>query len=162
MHSNHLTLALAPEIISPPTLEARLASIWQWPFIQAFSTGFPWVAFFLVLSAWVNAIKPLKLLQRGQFEEAVLALSTSCFRRVLRLVAPISVVTILTWFVTQFGVFQLGYNNQNEWLRSTSPRPSESVGDALWKLLYSFYSTWTEAHNHYDSVSPHLQVERPR
>ena len=151
-YSNHLLLAFAPWEIQPPTQEYRLNSVLQMPFIQAFFTGFPWVATFMVLSAWVNAIKPLNLVKQGLYEKAAFALSLSVFRRVIRLMAPITVATTLTWFAAQFEVFQPGYHNSNGWLQSTSPRPSGPWIDALWNLGRNFYATWSEATNYYDKV----------
>jgi hypothetical protein len=120
--------------------------------IQAFSTGFPAVALFLVLSAWVNAIKPLRLLKQGQHEDAIISLSSSCFRRVLRLVLPITASTVIVWFLAQLDVFHMGYTSDNGWVVDTSPRPSESVGAAIWDLWRAFYTTWSEAQNIYDKV----------
>jgi hypothetical protein len=115
-----------------------------------FFTGFPWVALFLIVSGWVNSIKPLKLMTAGQHEAAVLSLSSSLLRRTLRLIAPVTIATVISWIMAQFGAYTLGTMADNDWLRRTSPHPSATPGDAFWDLLHSIYLTWAEADNYYD------------
>lgn len=148
---NHVTLSLFEEIIAPPSQEARSESIWQKPFIYLFFTGFPWVATFLIVSGWVNAIKPLKLMNAGQHEAAVLTLSSSLIRRILRLIAPVTIATIASWVMAQIGAFNIGAMSANGWMNRTSPHPSSSISQAFMDLLHAIYTTWTEASNYYDA-----------
>ena len=120
------------------------------PFVYLFFTGFPWVATFLVVTSWVNAIKPLKLMNAGHHEAAVVSLSSSCFRRILRLVLPITIATIGSWLMAQIGAFSIGAMSSNGWMNRTSPRPSPSVSQALMDLLHAVYTTWASASNYYD------------
>jgi peptidoglycan/LPS O-acetylase OafA/YrhL len=147
---NHLSLSLYPQIISPPSPEVILDSPFRWPFVHALFTGAPWVQTFLFISGCVNALKPLKLSCSGQHEAAVLSLSSNTFRRVLRLMAPITVATLLSWILTQIGVYQIANISQNNWLNYTSPRPSANLGSLFYDLFYAMYQTWTEAANYYD------------
>jgi hypothetical protein len=102
------------------------------------------------VSGWVNAIKPLKLMNAGQHEAAVLALSSSFFRRVLRLVIPVTIATVASWIMAQIGAYNLGAMSPSGWMNRTSPRPSNTVGAAVMGLLHAFYTTWSEASNYYD------------
>jgi peptidoglycan/LPS O-acetylase OafA/YrhL len=147
---NHVTLSLRPEIISPPSPEGILDSPFRWPFIHALFTGAPWVQTFLFISGCVNALKPVKLMCSGQHEAVVLSLSSNTFRRALRLMAPVTIATVLSWVLTQVGIYQIANISQNNWLSYTSPRPSPSFSAMLWDLSYAIYQTWTEASNYYD------------
>jgi hypothetical protein len=147
---NHISLSLYPEIISPPSPEVILDSPLRWPFIHALFTGAPWVQLFLFISGCVNALKPLKLSCQGQHEAAVLSLSSNTFRRALRLMAPVTVSTVLSWILTQVGVYQIANISQNNWLNYTSPRPSANLGVMFYDLFCAVYQTWTEATNYYD------------
>jgi hypothetical protein len=146
---NHITLALFPEILfaSP---EARSNSIWQQPFVLLFFTGYPWVALFLILSGWVNALKPLILMNSGHQEKAAVSLSSSCFRRILRLILPITVATTISWVMAQLGAYKIGRLVDNGWLNDTRPEPSMNFYQAVMDLFHNFYSTWAESSNYYD------------
>jgi hypothetical protein len=147
---NHISLSLYPQIISPPSPDVILDSPFRWPFVHALFTGAPWVQLFLFISGCVNALRPLKLSCQGQHEAAVLSLSSNTFRRALRLMAPITVSTVLGWIVAQTDVYQIANISQNNWLNYTSPRPSASLGAMFYDLFTAFYQTWTEATNYYD------------
>ena len=127
-----------------------LHSPFRWPFVHALFTGAPWVQLFLFISGYVNALKPVKLIYSGQLEAAALFLSSNIFRRVLRLVVPITISTVLGWILTQIGIYQIANISTNNWLRDTSPRPSTSLGALFYDLFYAVYQTWTEASNYYD------------
>jgi len=125
-------------------------SFWHWPIIRTPAEGFPWVAIFFVLSGYVNALKPIKLMRTEQRDTALSGLATSAFRRSLRLVLPCTIVTVLTWIMAQFGAFQIGKAVNSHWLSSTSPAGSAAVWQAIKDLSWAIYSTWVGANNYYD------------
>ena len=135
---NHLVLSLRYDIIFPPSAEERLHGLWHWPFFHAVCEGFPWVAVFFVLSSWVNALKPLKLIDNDESDSAFVSLSTSCFRRSLRVMIPPTITTIASCILAQFGAYTLAKSKGNAWMSSTSPDASATFGDAVKELLHSF------------------------
>ncbi|KAJ5511634.1 Acyltransferase 3 [Penicillium expansum] len=112
--------------------------------------GQAWVAIFLVLLGFVNALKPLQLARRGATADALATLSTGAFRRKWRLVFPAALMTILAWLLCQFGAFQLGRRVDAYWLRATSPQQSPSLVAAIVDLIRQIAGTWMYGENAYD------------
>lgn len=151
---NHLTLSLYPSILNPAAPKDRISSPWQQPFLMLFFTGFPWVATFLVVSGWVNALKPLGLMRTEHHQDrataAASSLATNAIRRILRLVLPVTLAGTLAWAMAQAGAFSVGGKSANFWLWDTSPQPSGGVVAAVLDLFFSYYTTWALSWNVYD------------
>ena len=98
---------------------------------------------FLVLSGFVNALKPIKLARSGQTESALANLASSSFRRTFRLMLPAAAATILSWFICQLGMYELARNGDAYWLYTYTPMMSYSWGTALDDLFRALRSTWT-------------------
>lgn len=108
------------------------------------------MSLFLILSAYVNALKPIASINAGRSDTAVLTLATSSIRRALRLVVPVLVVTVLNWTLTQLGAFSKASYVANSWLNGTAPRGSGSIVHAIFDLLVNCWTTWSDATNAYD------------
>jgi peptidoglycan/LPS O-acetylase OafA/YrhL len=67
--------------------------------------GYFAVAIFFVMSGYVCSIKPLKLARAGNAEASRKVITSSAFRRLLRLGAPAIVATTMSWFLDRLGAF---------------------------------------------------------
>ncbi|KAL9031597.1 MAG: hypothetical protein Q9196_000399 [Gyalolechia fulgens] len=115
----------------------------QRPIFRLVGQGAAWVALFIILSGFVNSLKPIKLARGGATEPALSTLAVSSFRRSFRLVLPATAATIISWIITQFGAYETAKNSNAYWLYITSPGPSSSWGTALEDLLHAIRTTWT-------------------
>lgn len=147
--ASHLSISFKPDLVFTPSPEAAV-TFWHWPIIRTFAEGFPWVGIFFVLSGYVNALKPIKLMRNDQRDSALSGLATSALRRSLRLILPCTIITFLTWIMAQFGAFQVGKAVNSHWLSSTSPAGSPTTWQAVKDLAYAYWSTWVGANNYYD------------
>ncbi|KAJ9488796.1 hypothetical protein VN97_g4487 [Penicillium thymicola] len=148
--ASHTCLSFATYLIPPSFAETGNSILFQRPFFRLVIQGQAWVAIFLVLLGFVNALKPLQLARRGATADALASLSTGAFRRKWRLVFPAALMTILAWLLCQFGGFQLGRRVDAYWLRATSPQPSPSLGTGIVDLIRQIAGTWMYGENAYD------------
>ncbi|KAG0153456.1 hypothetical protein PDIDSM_2108 [Penicillium digitatum] len=148
--ASHTCLSFATYLIPPSFAETGNSILFQRPFFRLVIQGQAWVAIFLVLLGFVNALKPLQLARRGATSDALATLSTGAFRRKWRLVFPAALMTMLAWLLCQFGVFQLGRRVDAYWLRTTSPQQSPSLGAVVVDLIRQMAGTWMYGENAYD------------
>ncbi|KAJ5749214.1 uncharacterized protein N7511_010910 [Penicillium nucicola] len=148
--ASHVCLSFATYLIPPSFSETGTSILFQRPFFRLVIQGQAWVAIFMVLLGFVNALKPLQLARRGATSDALSALSTGAFRRKGRLVFPAALMTFLAWLLCQFGVFQLARQVDAYWLRATSPKPSSSLLTAVVDLVREVTGTWFYGENAYD------------
>lgn len=124
--------------------------LFQRPFFRLIGQGRAWVAIFFVLLGFVNSLKAVRQIRDGLPSEAMQTLALSAFRRTGRLVFPAAAVTVIVWFVTQFGVFNFALNADSFWLRTTGSWPSDTWGIAIDDLIRQLASTWLYGSNAYD------------
>jgi hypothetical protein len=129
--------------------DARPA-FYNFPFIRVFSEGVPWVTIFLVLTGFVNALKPIKQARAGRVDSALSGLSSSCFRRISRLVLPCTAATFFSWIIAELGGYNIGTMVESAWMNGTSLAPDESLSGAVRQLFQGIYDTWTVANNALD------------
>lgn len=55
---------------------------------------------------------------------------------------PAAAATIVSWFITQFGVYEYGRQSDAFWLAANSPTASESFFGALVDLKNALLNTW--------------------
>ncbi|KAL8716378.1 MAG: hypothetical protein Q9220_000285 [cf. Caloplaca sp. 1 TL-2023] len=151
---SHLTVAFARWIIIPSHGKNGASSLMQRPVFRLVAQGPAWVAIFIILSGFVNSLKPVKLARSGQPESALSNLAISSFRRSFRLVLPATAATILSWFITQLGAYETARKSDAYWLYETSPSPSSSWGTAIEDLVHAIRTTWT-----YNPVNPYDQPQ---
>jgi hypothetical protein len=125
-------------------------AIYNLPFIRAPLEGYSWVSMFLVLTGFVNALKPIKQARDGRVDAALSGLASSCLRRTSRLVLPCTIATLFSWMACELGWFKMGSIANSVWMRETSPQPSGSVWAALKSLGRAIYDTWTSYSNAMD------------
>ncbi|MCJ1282593.1 hypothetical protein MMC26_001918 [Xylographa opegraphella] len=142
--SSHLVLCFARRLVVPCcSSDERTVALFQRPILRLVAQGQAWVALFFILSGFVNALKPLKLARAGQIETALTNLSLSSFRRTFRLMLPAATATVLSWFVTQLGAYQMARQSNAYWLYTYTPLPSSSWIAALEDLVNGLRATWT-------------------
>ena len=87
---HHYTFLVPPYLpyYGVDTTETRSSSVIQLPFIRVIISGSPMVHIFFVISGFVLSRKPLKLARAGNYSDLLTTVSSSIFRRGLRLFLP--------------------------------------------------------------------------
>ncbi|KAG8525838.1 uncharacterized protein KY384_000598 [Bacidia gigantensis] len=148
---SHMTLAFARYIVAPCISENGPSHLMQKPIFRLVAQGPAWVASFIILSGFVNSLRPIKLAKAGQVESALSNLSTSAFRRSFRLFLPALAATVGSWVMCQMGAYETARNSDAYWLSITSPKRSQSWGTAIDDLIRAVVNTWTfDPNNSYD------------
>jgi peptidoglycan/LPS O-acetylase OafA/YrhL len=139
-------------------------SFLQLPFIRLLYAGHAMVIVFFVISGYVLSHKPMKLMRTGKFEEFQRVLSSSVFRRGIRLFGPTIVGTFITMLLTNAGYFEAGKavrTDATTYLGNNEEHPimSATFYEQIWDWLHSTGSLignvwdWGLYFNNYD---PHL------
>ena len=139
---SHMTLAFARYIVAPNLGDNGPSFIMQRPIFRLVGQGPAWVSIFIILSGFVNSLKPIKLARSGQTETALSNMAVSAFRRSFRLFLPALAATILSWFICQLGAYETARNSDAYWLAITSPKRSSSWGNAIDDLVAAVRDTW--------------------
>lgn len=84
-------------------------SLWQLPIVRLLYSGTPMVSIFFVVSGCALSLKALKLANSGQPEAAFASISSSIFRRGVRLFAPTTIATFLVLLLTQMCLYEHPY-----------------------------------------------------
>ena len=140
--TSHIGLGYADYLEAPR--RANQPSYWyNAPFVRIIFEGSPWVSTFLILTGFVNALKPLKQARSGNYDTTLAGLASSCFRRSLRLMLPCTVATIVSWIIAESGGYRTGNMMMNGWMAGTSPLPSGGVFAAICTLFRAILDTWS-------------------
>lgn len=150
--TGHVSNAIWPILLAPVQAKGGSPLVMQWPIIRLLFAGRVSVAIFALIAGYVNAMKPIKLMQAGETDRALSSIALSAFRRTGRLVLPTSVATFAAWFLTQLGAFEAARHAKQDWIRNISPRPSASWMQAIISLVKNLVTTWTKGANDYDKV----------
>lgn len=146
-----MTLAFARYVVAPSITHDGPSRFLQKPIIRLVGQGPAWVSTFIILSGFVNALRPIKLARAGQVDSALANLATSSFRRSFRLFLPALAATIGSWFICQLGAYETARNSDAFWLAITSPRKSSSWSMAIDDLVRAVRDTWMfDPNNPYD------------
>jgi peptidoglycan/LPS O-acetylase OafA/YrhL len=89
-------------------------SFLQLPFVRLIYAGHAMVIVFFVISGYVLSHKPVKLMRTGKFEELQRVLSSSVFRRGIRLFAPTLIGTFVTMLLANAGYFEAGKSERTD------------------------------------------------
>ncbi|KAK2738378.1 hypothetical protein FQN57_007055 [Myotisia sp. PD_48] len=157
--ASHITLCFARSVVPPATSRDGPSRPFQRPYLRLIGQGNAAVAVFFVLLGFVNSLKTIQLSRSGRVSDGLLALSTASFRRTSRLVFPAAIVTIISWFCCQIGLYGLSRKSDAYWLQATTPEPSASWFEAFKSLGWELIATWVKADNKYDQPQwalPHL------
>lgn len=141
--ASHLTLCFARSLLTPCCANDEVTpKLLQLPILRLVASGHSWVAIFFVLMGFVNALKPLRLAQANQHEEAISNLSNSSMRRVFRLVLPATLTTFIAWLVCQLHFMERARHSNAWWLYISTPVPSSSLPWAISDLSTAIRYTW--------------------
>lgn len=140
--TSHLSLGYA-DFLESPRQKLQGPSWYNAPFIRVFAEGSPWVSVFLVLTGFVNALKPIKQARAGNADIALAGLASSCFRRTSRLVLPCTIATLICWVLAEAGAFLIGSMVESQWMATTSARPSLTIFAAMCTPFRAILDTWT-------------------
>jgi peptidoglycan/LPS O-acetylase OafA/YrhL len=105
--TGHVVRGLFPLYLSSADSYDATPRLLQLPILRLYSAGPFWVALFFVLSGYVCAVKPLRLVNVGKIEETRKTIVSSTFRRFLRIGLPATLATVFCWFVCQLGAGRL-------------------------------------------------------
>jgi len=150
--SDHISRSLAPSIVNPAMSESIPPVLFQLPILRCLFSGRPSVALFVILSGFVNALKPIQQIRAGLIDDALSGVAKSAFRRTGRFILPAMIATTLSWLLCQFGGYGLAKGVEAAWIRDTSPLPSGSFLGAFIDLWQNLIKTWTDGGNKYDMV----------
>ena len=139
---SHLTMAFARYIVRPADGENGPQQWMQKPILRLVGQGTAWVACFIILSGFVNSLKPVKLARQGNVDTALSNLAVSAFRRTFRLFLPATTATVISWFICQLGAYETARQSDAYWLYVTSPGRSYSWGTAVEDLIRAIRNTW--------------------
>ena len=94
---HHYTYLVPPYLTyyGVDTTDTRSPSVIQLPFIRVIISGQPMVHIFFVISGFVLSRKPLKLARAGNYSDLYTTVSSSIFRRGLRLFLPVAASTFI-------------------------------------------------------------------
>lgn len=146
----HLFRAFDPNIFAASPGEHQHPRLLQLPFIRVFIQGRIGVAIFSLVTGYVCALKPIKLARTQKYEDALVSVAKSAFRRVPRLILPTTIITAIIWFMCQFGMFEIARRCDSDWLGYTSPPITPYIGNAVIDLVNQLIRTWVYGQNHYD------------
>ncbi|KAF1991712.1 putative acyltransferase [Aulographum hederae CBS 113979] len=85
----------------------------QLPIIRLFYSGPPMVCIFFVISGYALSLKPLKQMRAKQFEGLFTTLSSSTFRRGLRLFLPTTASTFMILIFLRMGLYEYTREHAN-------------------------------------------------
>jgi peptidoglycan/LPS O-acetylase OafA/YrhL len=142
-------MSLRGDVIYPSSQHARLHGPFHWPFIHAFTEGYQWVCLFLMLAAWVGALKPLGAMNHGNGLGALNIISKAALRRPLRLMIPAGIITVISCVMAQFDLFHYG-RRATLWVVQGSPSPQPGLKSMFQLLWNSLWSSWFDASNYYE------------
>ena len=109
----------------------------QFPIIRLLYTGSPMVYIFFVLSGYVLSRKPLRLSRQHASQEVLSTLSSSCFRRWIRLFLPCIVVYMFVGIQIQLGMFQWSRYKNIEPINADIP-PFRSLSEGMKAVAADF------------------------
>jgi peptidoglycan/LPS O-acetylase OafA/YrhL len=139
-------------------------SLPQLPFLRLLYAGHAMVIIFFVISGYVLSHKPMKLMRMGKFEEFQRVLSSSVFRRGIRLFGPTIVGTFITMLFANAGYFEAGkavredpvtYLGNNEEHPVLFPTFYEQLWDWMSSMAYLISNAWYWD-LYFNSYDPHL------
>lgn len=144
--TSHVGLGYA-DFLEAPRRANQPAYWYNAPFARVIFEGSPWVSVFLILTGFVNALKPLKQARSGNYDGTLASLASSCFRRSLRLMLPCTVATVFCWVMAELGAFKTGSKVMSGWMAGTSPVPSGGIWAAICTLFRAVLDTWSWNNN---------------
>jgi peptidoglycan/LPS O-acetylase OafA/YrhL len=105
-------------------------------FKLVFEGGYLAVPIFFILSGYVCAMKPLKLMRVGKVDDARKVVASSGFRRIIRLGIPATIAVFFSWLLCQTGGYNMAYTLPGDWwLHLVSPDRVEGFWNSVSSLV---------------------------
>ncbi|PKS04898.1 hypothetical protein jhhlp_008262 [Lomentospora prolificans] len=146
----HIARGFDPELFGPAVSENGPARFLQWPYVRVLVQGRIGVAIFSMVTGYVCALKPIKLIRQGNREAALMSLTKSSLRRIPRLVLPTTIATLIIWVLCMLGAFEIAKHSGPGWTANTSPTRYGTVYKNVEHLVKEIIHTWTRNTNEYD------------
>lgn len=138
-----MTLCFARSLLTPCcSTNDTTPQLFQLPILRLVASGHSWVAVFFLMMGFVNALKPLKLAQANQHDEALTNLANASLKRVFRLVLPATLTTVVAWILCQLHLMERARYSNAWWLYIGTPAPSSSFLWAVRDLFTAIRYTW--------------------
>lgn len=147
----HIARGFDEDLFKPVSAETGVSPRFlQLPIIRILVQGRIGVSIFSLVTGYVCALKPIRQFRAGQHEAAFVGIAKSAFRRTPRLFLPATLGTLISWFICQFGVYEVSNHTTGWWLAYSAPEITPFVGAAVRDLLLNIITTWTKIWNAYD------------
>ena len=125
--------------------------ILQLPIIRLFYSGPPMVCIFFVISGYALSLKPLKLLRSQSWEKFFTTMSSSIFRRGIRLFTPTTVSTFMVIIMLRLGFYEptRAFSENRELLRNVleyHPHLRDTFYNQFWDWvwhMWNFVHVWS-------------------
>ncbi|KAG9241043.1 acyltransferas-like protein [Calycina marina] len=130
--------------------EVVVPRLFQYPYLRVLVQGRIGVSIFALVTGYVCALKPIRQFRAGQMDAAFSGIAKSAFRRTPRLFLPTTIITVASWFICQFGVYQIANRSEGWWINHSSPNMTPWIGRAIYELLNAIVTTWSALWNPYD------------
>lgn len=123
----------------------------QLPIIRLLYSGPPMVCVFFVISGYALSLKPLKLMRSRSWDALSTTMTSSIFRRGLRLFLPTTISTFMVFVMLRLGWYektrefaqdQTYFRNVREQHPFINETTTEQFYDWLWKL-FEFVHVWS-------------------
>jgi peptidoglycan/LPS O-acetylase OafA/YrhL len=125
-------------------------NILQLPIIRLFYSGPPMVCLFFVISGYALSLKPLKLMRSRQWDALSNTMTSSIFRRGIRLFLPTTISTFLVVVFLRMGFYETtrAFAKDKTFIRNVVEHHPERLSsfaaqfkDWVWKV-YEFVHVW--------------------
>jgi transcription initiation factor TFIID subunit 11 len=110
-------------------------------FKLVFEGGYLAVPIFFIMSGYVCAMKPMKLMRAGKIDDARKVVASSGFRRLIRLGIPATIAVTCSWFICQTGGLNMAISLPGDcWLHFHSAYPVEGFWNSVTQLVKAIVS----------------------
>ncbi|KAL5342823.1 acyltransferase family-domain-containing protein, partial [Aspergillus crustosus] len=138
--------------------------LYQLPIIHVLVSGHIMVAIFFVISGYVLSYKPLKLIRNRSWEETFVTVTSSTFRRGLRLYVPSIVGIFLVLVAVRLGAYNYSQKVlfEGHTIRGTNEQHPPIFVKSSMKQYWDWYATISRLMNpfdwalYYNNYNPHL------
>ncbi|KAL4804279.1 acyltransferase family-domain-containing protein [Aspergillus unguis] len=138
--------------------------LYQLPIIHVLVSGHIMVAIFFVISGYVLSYKPLRLIRSRSWEETFVSVTSSTFRRGLRLYIPSIFGILLVLIAVRLGAYNYSQKVlfEGHTIRGTNEQHPPIMVRSLYKQLWDWYYTVARLMDpfdwglYYNNYNPHL------
>ncbi|KAF2402170.1 hypothetical protein EJ06DRAFT_328104 [Trichodelitschia bisporula] len=143
--TGHLCTSFVPHLHAPAASPTDAPLLFQLPFLRLCVGGRMAVAFFFLITGYVNALGPLSKSYAGDIDSAFHSVAQSALARSGRLLLPSACALLLSWLLANVGAYQMTQHVDSTWIRQGYRGPSGSVVEAVVSLVKAQVGLWTGA-----------------